>query len=94
VKSGVTNVIQFTVEEYENWKRFIKEFERYKDSYLELYSQTASSVYGKATAYEEPRALRNRFASTDRERKKGAKTSIPTSSENERQNVILTEKSL
>ena len=88
VRTGVTSITQFTAEEYENWKRLTKEFDRKNAQYEKnlrnlnaiktlirssIARQHHHYIYGKTTAYEELRALRNRFAPTDRERKKELK---------------------
>jgi hypothetical protein len=88
VKTGVTNITQFTAEEYEHWKRLIKDHDRKNTQYEKnlrnlnaiktlirssIARQHHHYIYGKLTAYEELKALRNRFAPTDRERKKELK---------------------
>ena len=84
VKTGVRNVTEFSAEEYEAWKRLIKDFDRRNTQYKEVFRnlnavktliraliarQHHHFVYAKQTACEELKALKNRFALTDKERR-------------------------
>jgi hypothetical protein len=88
VKTGVTVVEQFSTEDYEKWRRILKEYNennlQYKETlrnlnYIKTLIRTSVArqhhhyIYAKATAYDELRALRDRFAATDKERRKELK---------------------
>ena len=88
VKAGVTSIQEFTPEDYEMWRRLLKDYDRR----LAIYEKTKQNIsqirtfirgsvpkqhhhyiYNKASVFDEVKALRDRFAPSERERKKELK---------------------